>query len=143
MWHWRSLTFIKALRTFSYSVRTLSCCMWDLILGPGIEPGPPAGAAWSLSQWDHQGNSFLGTLEAACRNQSRRRAYWQDNKILLGSRAMTSHLVSGGRDACISLSVLHFFLASVIAGPQSFTEDDLLRMSTSQELSGGCYPVTQ
>ena len=102
----------------------LSYGMWFLVPWLGIKPGRPAQAAWRLSQWDHQENSFLGALEAAYRNQSRRRAHWQDNKILLGSRAITSHLVSGGRDACISLCVLHFFLAGIIAGPQGwFTED--------------------
>ena len=29
----------------------LSCGMWDLVLWPGIEPGPPALGMQSLSQW--------------------------------------------------------------------------------------------
>ena len=29
----------------------LSCGMWDLVLGPGIEPWPPALGAQSLSWW--------------------------------------------------------------------------------------------
>ena len=30
---------------------TLSCGMWDLVPWPGIEPGPPALGAQSLSHW--------------------------------------------------------------------------------------------
>ena len=30
---------------------TLSYSMWDLILPPGIEPGPPALGVGSLSHW--------------------------------------------------------------------------------------------
>ena len=29
----------------------LSCSMWDLVSWPGIEPRPPAWAAWSLNHW--------------------------------------------------------------------------------------------
>ena len=29
----------------------LSCSMWDLVPWPGIEPRPPAWAAWSLNHW--------------------------------------------------------------------------------------------
>ena len=28
-----------------------SCGIWDLVLRPGIKPGPPALGAWSLSKW--------------------------------------------------------------------------------------------
>ena len=102
-------------------------------------------AAWGLSQWDHQGSSFLGTLEAAFRNQSRRRAHWQDNKILLGSRAITPppppppcFWWRGGMHAFLSVCCIFPWpvLLLVLRG-------DLLRMLTSQELHGGCYPVTQ
>ena len=30
---------------------TLSCSIWDLVSRPGIEPGPPALAAWGLGHW--------------------------------------------------------------------------------------------
>ena len=30
---------------------TLSCSVWDLVPRAGIEPGPPALGAWSLSYW--------------------------------------------------------------------------------------------
>ena len=37
---------------FIYLAATdLSCCMWDLVLSPGIEPRPPALGVWSLSHW--------------------------------------------------------------------------------------------
>ena len=29
----------------------LSCGMWDLVLGPGIQCGPLAMGVWSLSRW--------------------------------------------------------------------------------------------
>ena len=37
--------------SFGYSLRTLSCGMWDLVSWPGIKPRPPALGAWSLSHW--------------------------------------------------------------------------------------------
>ena len=30
---------------------SLSCGMWDLVSGPGIEPGPPALGVQSLNHW--------------------------------------------------------------------------------------------
>ena len=36
--------FIVACEIFSYD-------MWDLVPWSGIEPGPPALGAWSLSHW--------------------------------------------------------------------------------------------
>ena len=37
---------------FIYSAALgLSCGMWDLVLWPGIESGPPALGMWSLSRW--------------------------------------------------------------------------------------------
>ena len=29
----------------------LSCSMWGLVPGPGIEPGRPALGVWSLTHW--------------------------------------------------------------------------------------------
>ena len=37
--------------SFSCSIQTLSCGMWDLLPRPGIKPGPPALRAGSLSHW--------------------------------------------------------------------------------------------
>ena len=37
--------------TLGCSMGSLSCSMWDLVPQPGIEPGPPALEAWSLSHW--------------------------------------------------------------------------------------------
>ena len=37
------LTYLAAL--------SLSYCMWDLVLSPGIEPRPPAFEVWSLHLW--------------------------------------------------------------------------------------------
>ena len=36
---------------FSCHLKTLSCSMWDLVPWPGMEPGPPALGAQSLSHW--------------------------------------------------------------------------------------------
>ena len=36
---------------FSYSLRTLSCGIWDLVVRPGTEPRPPALGVKSLSHW--------------------------------------------------------------------------------------------
>ena len=43
--------FVAACGIFSCGMWSLSCVMWDLGLWPGIEPGPPALGAWSLSDW--------------------------------------------------------------------------------------------
>ena len=44
--------FLKYLFIFIYSaVPSLSCCMWDIVSGPGIKPGPRALGAQSLSHW--------------------------------------------------------------------------------------------
>ena len=32
-------------------MQTLSCSMWALVPGPGMEPRPPALGTWSLSHW--------------------------------------------------------------------------------------------
>ena len=40
-----------AVRSLSCSMQTLSCGMRDPVSWPGIEPGPPALAARSLSHW--------------------------------------------------------------------------------------------
>ena len=48
------LTFQKkilAIPDLRCSMQALSCGMWDLVPGPGIEPGPPAWGAWSLRHW--------------------------------------------------------------------------------------------
>ena len=38
---------------------SLSCCMWDLVPWPRIEPGPLALRAWSLSLWTTREVSWL------------------------------------------------------------------------------------
>ena len=50
---WSLLLFfsVAACRTFSCSLQTLICSMWDLVPLPGIEPGPPTLGVWSLSPW--------------------------------------------------------------------------------------------
>ena len=36
---------------FSCSMWPLSCCMWNIVLWPGIEPGTPAFGASNFSDW--------------------------------------------------------------------------------------------
>ena len=43
--------FAGACGTFSHSMGTLSCGLWDLVSWPGIELRPSALGAWSLSHW--------------------------------------------------------------------------------------------
>ena len=38
--HLGFLVFIVACGIFNCVMRTLSCCMWDLVPGPGIDPAP-------------------------------------------------------------------------------------------------------
>ena len=46
------LSTLRFLKISIYlSALGLSCGMWDLVPWPGIEPGPPALGAWSLSLW--------------------------------------------------------------------------------------------
>ena len=45
-------TFIYlAVPGLSCGTKIISCGMWNLVSWPGIEPGPPALRAWSLSHW--------------------------------------------------------------------------------------------
>ena len=47
-----SLFLNKNTYLFIYlAVPGLSCVMWDLVPGPGIQPGPPALEEQSLSHW--------------------------------------------------------------------------------------------
>ena len=43
--------FFGLCRVLSCSIWSLSCCMWDLVPWPGIEPRPPASGVQSLSRW--------------------------------------------------------------------------------------------
>ena len=47
------LSFILAVRVFvsAHRIFNLHCGLWDLVPGPGVEPGPPPLGAWSLSYW--------------------------------------------------------------------------------------------
>ena len=36
--------------------------MWDLVPGPGIEPGAPVLGAWSLSLWTTMEVQFMSSL---------------------------------------------------------------------------------
>ena len=51
MWHAEPLIFLVARQTFSSGTPAPSQGMWDLLPCPGIERGPPALGAWSLSHW--------------------------------------------------------------------------------------------
>ena len=59
-----------------------SCSMWDLVLWPGIKPGPPALGAWSLSHWTarkslckfmkrHRDSETTANVRACLKSQSR------------------------------------------------------------------------
>ena len=50
---------VTACGIFSCGMRTLTCSMWDLVPWPGIEPGPSALGAWSLSHWTTREVSVL------------------------------------------------------------------------------------
>ena len=68
---WTKVSVVATLRPslwcvgpFICSKRTLSCSMWDLIPCPGMEPGPPALGAWSLSRGP-QGSSSVCILTSS------------------------------------------------------------------------------
>ena len=48
---WLHWVLVAACGIFSWSIRALSCRMWGLVLGLGIQPEPPALGAWSVSRW--------------------------------------------------------------------------------------------
>ena len=48
---WLRWVLVAACRIFSCGMRTLTCCVWNLVPLPGIEPGPPVLGAWSLNHW--------------------------------------------------------------------------------------------
>ena len=43
--------FIWLHQVSDAACRIFGCSMWDLGPRPGLEPGPPASGAWSLSHW--------------------------------------------------------------------------------------------
>ena len=45
------------------------CGMWDLVPRPGIEPGPPAFRAWSLSHWPTREVPGSGSQSHSLRGQ--------------------------------------------------------------------------
>ena len=51
--------------SFGYSLRTLSCGMWDLVAWPGTEPRPPALGVQSLSYWANLVSFALSFLPSA------------------------------------------------------------------------------
>ena len=48
---WLCQVLVATCRIFSCGLWTPICSMWDLVLWPGMEPGPPALGARSLSHW--------------------------------------------------------------------------------------------
>ena len=47
-----SFIFLTALGlSCRMTIRDLCCSIWDLVSQQGIEPGPPALEAWSVSHW--------------------------------------------------------------------------------------------
>ena len=48
---WLHWVLVAACGIFSFSMRTLSCIMWDLVPWTETEHGPPAMGAWRLSHW--------------------------------------------------------------------------------------------
>ena len=51
---WGSSIFVASCRVFFFlgvAFGTFSCGIWDLVLWPGMEPGPPALGVLSLSHW--------------------------------------------------------------------------------------------
>ena len=48
---WLCQVLVTACGVFSCGMRTLNCCMWDLVPWPGIEPRTLALGAQSVSQW--------------------------------------------------------------------------------------------
>ena len=42
------------LKIIYFAELGLSCSMWDLVRGPGIEPGFPVLRVWGLSHWTNR-----------------------------------------------------------------------------------------
>ena len=51
LWHMGSLIVVAVCGIFSCGMRILNCGIWDLAPWPGMESGPPALAAGTLSHW--------------------------------------------------------------------------------------------
>lgn len=60
---WLHQAFTAACGIFSYSVRTHSCGLWDLILWPGIQPRLSALGIQSLSPWTTKDVPFSNSLK--------------------------------------------------------------------------------
>ena len=51
LWHMGSLIIVAVCGIFSCGMRILNCGIWDLAPWPGMESGPPALGAGTLSHW--------------------------------------------------------------------------------------------
>lgn len=81
----------------------LSCCRWDLVPRPGIEPRPPALGAWRLSHWPTREVPsvvafFLPQLSLL--SSGRLQDSWPGCGRRGGEREGTAGAGAGGRDAC-------------------------------------------
>ena len=76
---WLSLVSVAACRIFSLwaACGIFSCSMWDLVPWPGIEPGPLALGAQSLSDWTIRKSPLEGSWAELTWPENRREAnYW-------------------------------------------------------------------
>ena len=47
-------SLLQHVGSLLWGIRTLSCCMWDLVPRPGMEPRPPISGPWSFRPQGHQ-----------------------------------------------------------------------------------------
>ena len=73
--------FILAAPGLSFDMRDLHCGMRDLVPRPGIEPGPPALEAQSLTRWTTR--EVPGTHSFRGQEPTVSPFAWQSNKAIL------------------------------------------------------------
>ena len=54
IWLHHVLVAIHGIFSLHCGIRIFSCSRWDLVLWPGVEPGPPSLTAWSFSHWTNR-----------------------------------------------------------------------------------------
>ena len=80
---WLHQVLVSALGIFSWIIQALSCCMWDLVLWLGIEPGPPALGVQSFSHRTTREIPPQSILEHAHCPQKKPPTHWQSLPIPL------------------------------------------------------------
>ena len=121
--YWSGLPF-PSPGIVSCGMQIISCGMWNLVPWPGIESGPPALGAWSLSHWNTKGvpqKSFLVGHFFLSQRMYKYLAiflFWMARSILIRNCIVVKkfhpyELIKSGFRPCLQLLSIWFLLKLV------------------------------